>query len=300
MKIALFYQSLTVLDYAYLDAHQGVVGNSLLVDVELIGETDEDGILFDFSYAKKKIKEIIDRDCDHRLVLPQKDLMEADSDNPKVRYTFGLNDSQLYYQAPAEAYCPISQSTVTSSNIEAHLESIILPELPSNIVGVEIKLREEAFAKENTVFHYTHGLKRHYGNCQRLFHGHRNTIEVYVNGSRSHQLEKQLAQESFGGNVHFVFWENVTNKEEIIDLTKSNHPLGRYSSVPKVALSYESSQGRFEGEIPGNMAYFLHTETTVENLAIHFAKAVKKRVNSEDSVEVRAFEGIGKGARARA
>ena len=72
MNITLFYKHVTVLDYAYLDDHKGVVGDSLIVNVEFIGHTDEEGVVYDFSLAKNKVKEIIDRDCDHRLVVPKK------------------------------------------------------------------------------------------------------------------------------------------------------------------------------------------------------------------------------------
>ena len=88
MKISLFYKNVTVLDYAFLDDHKGVVGDALKVHVEFIGKTDKECVVYDFSYAKKKVKEIIDRDCDHRLVVPQGSFTQ-DGDCLDVKYCSG-------------------------------------------------------------------------------------------------------------------------------------------------------------------------------------------------------------------
>ena len=79
MKISLFYKNVTVLDYAYLDDHRGVVGDALKVHVEFIGKTDEEGVVYDFSYAKKKVKEIVQKAKDN-----------PDEINKKIEDLFGF------------------------------------------------------------------------------------------------------------------------------------------------------------------------------------------------------------------
>lgn len=296
MKISLFYEHVTVLDYAYLDHHKGPVGNSLVVDVEFIGKTDEEGILYDFSYAKKKVKEIIDRECDHRLVVPKDLLKKEKKGYASMKFLFGPNDDFVEYMAPSQAYCEIPNSHVSEDNLKTHLEELIIKEMPKNVIGINLKFKREESPDNVAYFHYLHGLRCHYGNCQRLFHGHRSTIKIFINGERAPTLEEALANDLFAGNIKFVYWENVVNKNEIVKITKSKKPVGRVLDVDRIELSYTGSQGEFTGSVPGKIAYIIHEETTVENLALHFKELVASMVDKKDRIEVHAFEGIGKGA----
>lgn len=295
MKITLFYDHVTILDYAYLDDHKGPVGNSLVVNVEFIGETDEEGILYDFSHAKKKVKEIIDRDCDHRLVVP-KNLVKREGDKIHLEYTFGVNDEKVEYWGPEEAVCEIPYAHCSYSNIKSHLEELILKEMPETVKAIRLEFVEEKKDHHNGYFHYTHGLKDHYGNCQRLFHGHRNTVLVHVNGQRVPEMEQHLINDLFSGNIHFCFFENIVNKDEICKAVGSKAPQGRYDELPPVHIKYKANQGEFEGIIPGRFVYIMQTESTVENLSMHFSEIIKSMTDEGDQVSVHAFEGIAKGA----
>lgn len=295
MNITLFYKHVTVLDYAYLDHHSGVVGDSLVVNVEFIGKTDEEGILYDFSYAKKKVKEIIDRDCDHRLVIP-KGVATYENGKAHFEFPFGLNDEKIKYETPEEGLCEIPSYHVSKANLKTYLESIILKEMPENVLSVSLELEDEKLEPGKMKFHYTHGLKDHYGNCQRLFHGHSNTVDVKINGDTRPEFEEMLAKDLFKGNTHFCFWENVENKDEIIKAV-GQVPYGQVEEGPDVILSYKSSQGLFRGSLPIRHVFFLEDESTVENLSINFAKIVKSQVTDGERVEVRAYEGIGKGSK---
>lgn len=301
MKITLFYDHVTVLDYAYLDEHQGAVGHSLIVDVEFLGKTDHEGVVYDFSYAKKKVKEIIDRDCDHRLVVPHK-LMAKEGEKISFTYSYGLQTSNVIeYSAPAQAVCEIPFTHVSEENLKTYLESTILKEMPETVIAIKLKFRAENLP-EKSFFHYTHGLRDHYGNCQRLLHGHRSTISVSVNGKVRSDIEEDLVQNQFSSNIHLCYWDNVVNKDEILKALKSHYnstetiPSGRFALLPPIKIFYKSAQGEFLATLPSSAVYFMPLETTVENISIHFARVVKSKVKPEDLVQVKAFEGIAKGA----
>jgi 6-pyruvoyl-tetrahydropterin synthase len=294
VKITLFYKNVTVLDYAYLDGHKGVIGGSLKVHVEFLGHTDDEGVVYDFSYAKKKVKEIIDRDCDHRLVVP-KGLVRG-NDIVKFSYPYGLKDEQITYECPAQGVCELPFAHINKQTICAYLEEQVLKEMPETVDSIRLTLEEETLEAGKSVFHYSHGLKDHYGNCQRLFHGHQNSVDIFVNGAPRRDLEEYLALELFKGNVHFCFWENVANKEEVIKSCGEKLPQGRYEELPQVEIEYTASQGLFKGSLPGRAIYFMQEETTVENLSIHFARLIKGKLRATDIVEVRAYEGVAKGS----
>ncbi len=295
MKISLFYEHVTVLDYAYLDEHLGVVGNSLIVNVEFIGKTDNEGVIFDFSKAKKKVKEIIDDECDHRLVIPQK-LANINGNRMTFEYHYGHDDKKISYDSPLEGVCQIPYAHVSQENLKSYLENLVLAQMPETVVAIKLSFKEEVLSDKESFFHYTHGLKQHYGNCQRLLHGHRSTIKVFINDQRDYELEARFSREFFGGNIHFCLWENVKNKEEIQDIVKKSDIEGRYPQIPSVRIGYVGNQGEFSCTLPGDEVYFMQEETTVENLSVHFTKLTKS-LHPNSRVCVYAYEGIAKGAK---
>ncbi len=296
MNITLFYENVTVLDYAFHCYHKGLVGNSYKVHVEFIGHTDHEGILYDFSYAKKKVKEIIDRDCDHRFVVPT-GITKFEGNKAYTQFKFGVEALKVEYWCPSEGICEIPFKHVSKETLTTYLETIIQKEMPKTVDAVKITLEDEYQADHSFYFHYTHGLKDHYGNCQRLFHGHRNTVKISVNGERRKELEEYLARDLFSGCIHYVYWENVKNKSELSKVCGMELPEGRFENLSAIELEYQSSQGAFRAILPGSICYIMQTETTVENLSQHFAKVVKNMLNQNDQVVAVAYEGIAKGAK---
>ncbi len=59
-------------------------------------------------------------------------------------------------------------------------------------------------------------------------------------------------------------------------------------------FKYEASQGEFEMAIEKSICEIIHQDTTVECLAQHVLHETQKIATG--TIEVRAFEGVGKGA----
>lgn len=296
MNLSLFYNHVTVLDYAFLDDKRGVVGDSLIVNVEFVGTTDDEGVIFDFSLAKKKVKDIIDLECDHRLVVPTQSEMLSELKADQESF---LQFGALSYKTPREGLCLVEAKQINNESLSRYLESILLPQMPKEVIKVNIELVEEKQELDGDFFfHYSHGLKQHYGNCQRLLHGHRSTIKVFDGGRRNSELEWWLVNDQFSGSIHFAFWENVQDKQRVAKLLgDSNKKYGRLSGGESVTISYESQQGEFSVDIPSEQVHIVPIETTVENLSTYFLQLCEEKQGYSKGLSVWAFEGIAKGAK---
>ena len=175
----LFVNDLTVIDFSYLCKERGVVGESWIVDVLLDGSLNTQSMVLDFAIVKKQIKAIIDEAVDHKLLLPMQapELTLTKSPHHDNHQTIDyISDRASYYlQSPNCAFAQIDSAYITISSVTEHLNAIIMAELPNNVQGLTLSLRAEDI--KGDFYHYTHGLKLHDGNCQRIAHGHRSTIQ---------------------------------------------------------------------------------------------------------------------------
>ena len=275
----LFVNNLTVIDFSYFDNQRGILGESWNVDIELSGDLDHQGMVFDFGHVKKKIKSIIDCELDHRFVITKH------AKNFEIKQNG--SSSQLNWQnvmgtyqhiSPNDAILILDIKTVNPKSIASYLQEVILKELPENIKDVSIKLSQEEI--EGAYYHYSHGLKKHDGNCQRIVHGHRSKIEIYENHQRNQPLEDYWS--ACFRNIYIGTREDISNETEI-------------DNKAHVTFSYKAQQGDFSVTIPKKRVYILETDTTVELIADHIAKAcTEKKPNNH--YRVKAFEGIGKGS----
>lgn len=294
--VTLFYKSLTVVDSAVIDPLHGLMGQSWYVDISLTGHTDSEGVIADFSKIKSKIKKIIDEKIDHKLIVNES-LVNLVEDRARVEISYGSNKvKNISYEAPAQALCIIPAGSDEKS-LEAYISAVLKKEMPHNIKHVEVTLRGE---QHQEMFHYTHGLKQHYGNCQRLFHGHKNTMEIWRNGQRELNWEKMLIQQVFKSNIHFAFWENIKNKSALLSLkSDQNIPVAILATDQNIEIEYTSSQGLYWASLPANEVFIMPCETTIENIAAFFAQWIKDSWGDPlDKVMVVGFEGIAKGAKA--
>ena len=285
----LFVRDLTVIDVSYLCAARGMVGESWLVDIELTGELNAMSMLLDFARVKKEIKAIIDAEVDHRLLVPSglaaSHVSQAADDSLWVDFLSASH--RIHLRAPEQAFCLLPDVEVTPASVTAYLHALIRQRLPLNIDGLVIRLRPEAIP--TAFYHYSHGLKKHDGNCQRIAHGHRSTIELWVDDERNHQLEQQWARrwaDIYLGSIDDLVEPNA------LELSARAHDV---LTDQHYGFCYQAPQGRFQLAIPKACCELIDTDTTVELLADYILRQLQCSM-PDRALRVVAYEGVGKGA----
>lgn len=287
----LFVNDLTVMDFSYLCPERGMVGESWIVDVVLDGGLNDESMVQDFGIVKKQLKKVIDDYVDHKLVVPAdhaNTTIHSPSEDARVQVDF-LFGTQLPIQlfCPPEAYAFVyslegHSATITKASLTAYLKDVIATHLPENVHDIEIVLREEVIL--TPFYHYTHGLKKHDGNCQRIAHGHRSKIIITENGQESGKWQNYWAER----------WSDIYigSEEDLVDINQMSISL--MNDTPVYCFKYEASQGEFEMAIAKSVCELINYDSTVECLAQYVLEQTKLETNSE--LVVRAFEGVGKGA----
>lgn len=287
----LFVNDLTVIDFSYCCKQRGIVGESWIVDVLLEGELNEMSMVLDFSVVKKQIKSIIDDAVDHKLLLPMSNSMitvTASTTQEDHEYVDVATDRGSYFlQSPAQAFAKIPTNAIDIKAVTDYLTQIIKAQLPNNVSGLTLNLREENITSD--YYHYTHGLKLHDGNCQRIAHGHRSKIQLFKNNQRDHALEKQWCNR----------WEDIYIASEGDRIAQSNIELSQKAHsllMPEHQyFSYLAPQGRFDIAVPSNVLDVVDCDSTVELLADFICRQIKQTYPN-DEIKVIAYEGVAKGA----
>ncbi|UYM17403.1 6-carboxytetrahydropterin synthase [Endozoicomonas euniceicola] len=278
---ALFVNQLTTLDFSFLSPERGVVGETWLADVVLYGDLDEQGMVFDFGHVKKQVKASLDFLADHRLLVPvAHSSIQVNSDKNRLDITMeSPGAGTINCKAPAQAILLIDAEQISTDVLTPVLEKALLSELPDNVKDVKLRLYNEPI--EGAYYHYSHGLKKHLGDCQRIAHGHRSAIQVHVNGVREQSLEKQWAKR----------WQDIyiAIREDLIERFEQN---GRAYN----RFGYTSDQGYFELTIAEHLCYLIDTDSTVELLAQHIAAEIGKELAENSNLQVTAYEGFQKGS----
>jgi 6-pyruvoyl-tetrahydropterin synthase len=285
----LFVNDLTVMDFSYLCPERGMVGESWIVDVILSGDLNEESMVLDFGKVKKQLKQLIDEYIDHKLLVPvehQYSRVKHDEKSDRVKVDFIRPDGKsIHLNCPAEAYAFVYSENVTMPSVSDYLKDVIATHLPENVAGLELNLRAEVI--NTPYYHYTHGLKKHDGNCQRIAHGHRSKVVVFENQQESTKWQHYWADR----------WCDIYigSTEDIVDIGETVFSLPDDDATQHYVFAYESSQGRFELAIPKAESEMLDTDTTVECLAQYMADE-HKRLQGKSDFKVLAYEGVGKGA----
>lgn len=274
----LFVEQLTVLDCAYLDPLRGLVGESWIVDVELEGELDRQSMVLDFGEVKRSLKRAIDQGVDHTLLIPERAAQtHLESSGAALHVHFEAACGRIEHLSPPAAVTVLPVQTIEPRAVAACLTQRVRDTVPQSVRRIGFQLRPEHIGGPS--YHYVHGLKKHQGHCQRIAHGHRSRVEVRVNGHRDEELEQQIAQA----------WTDVYlgTREDVIARGRG-----------RIRFGYDAPEGRFELELPESRVDLLDTDSTVERIAEHLlALASVRRPGA--GIEVRAYEGVMKGALAR-
>ena len=278
---ALFVKQLTTLDFSYLCPQRGLVGETWLVDVTLSGELDEQGMVFDFGHVKKKIKASLDTSADHRLLVPvASEGANVIHNGDQLRIDFQTTNGNIQCLSPVQAVLLVDSKEINTDQLKRYLEEVVLQELPHNVSTVELNLYHEPI--DDPYYHYSHGLKKHLGNCQRIAHGHRSRIEIYLEGERNKPLEQQWAD----------IWRDIyiATREDLQDTLHINEQ-------SYYQFSYTANQGYFELTIPCELCYLVDSDSTIELLAQHMLRELSSQYSGQ-SIRVVAYEGFNKGASA--
>lgn len=285
----LFVRDLTVIDSSYLCERRGMVGESWLVDVELGGELNEMSMLLDFGRVKKLIKAIIDREVDHKLLVPTESALVRIESLAGGEQCVDLlrPDRSIHLRCPEEAFAFIPAAQVDKESVTRYLLAVLAKELPDNIRDLSLTLRHEAIA--GAFYHYSHGLKKHDGNCQRIAHGHRSPIEIEVEGVRDEELEQNWAER--WADIYLGTAEDEVPLAELALSAVAAPLLGGQH----IGFKYRAPQGLFQLAMVKAEVEMIDTDTTIELLAHYIAREVKRQLGDK-LVKVVAYEGVGKGA----
>ncbi len=272
----LFVDNLTVIDCSILDPQRGLIGASWSVNIELGGELDKQSMVFDFAKVKKTVKQWIDQEVDHKLLVPmtyQGVRLTPHASGTLIEFSSTMNE-QIRHISPHSSLCLIEVSRISRKRLSEFIADQLIQVLPDNINDIKISLHKESGI--GRYYTYSHGLKKHDGNCQRIAHGHRSKIEIWKNKLRNRKLEKELAKR----------WNDIYlgTSEDVSEF-----------AAGQVHFSYQTEQGEFSLTLPEERVYLMESDTTVECIAEHVLSTLEQEMPSA-KFKVRAYEGISKGA----
>ncbi|WP_016913983.1 6-carboxytetrahydropterin synthase [Vreelandella stevensii] len=275
--MALFVHHLTHIDVSLWCPERGLTGCSWQVDAHLDGELGEDGMLFDFGEVKPWIKRTLDNGLDHTLLVPTKALGVEVSECPEGLCIRTTTPYPMEVRGPAQAFTLLPWEHISVARVTQLLSEELTRARPRNVTRVTLNLQEERI--EGASYGYSHGLKRHLGNCQRIAHGHRSRLRVYQHQQRQPALEAQWSE-----------WLDNRYLLEQADVAEQTDTT--------LTCRYTAEQGAFSITLPTHRCSVLPAPTTVENIARWLASSIAEQTQQETHVE--AFEGINKGATAQA
>lgn len=280
----LFVNRLTVIDSAYLDPELGLVGASWILDLELEGALDHQGMILDFGLIKKTVKAYVDETFDHCLLVPRQHPgchISERGEVIEVEFFYqpaGEPRKRILHRSPAEGIRLVPTTRISPETLAAQIAKDLRQTMPATVTELHIRLRNEAI--DGASYCYSHGLKQHQGKCRRIAHGHRSRLGIFRNGQPAPELAAAWA----------AGWQNIYLANRA-DLLWS----GDRDGLPYSRFGYSTPVGDFLLELPTERCALLLQDTTVENIAQHIADSLARQY-PEDSFLIEAYEGLDKGA----
>lgn len=276
----LFVDNLTNVDFSYLCPTRGLVGETWLAHIELIGKLDHQGMVCDFGVVKKQLRHWLDEQLDHRLLVPaaapevqQRELgLELD-----VTLNLGTHGS-IHTRSPIGAITLVDAPQINCASVAQWCMQKLQGVFGAGVEQIRLSFSPEEIA--GPFYHYSHGLKKHQGNCQRIAHGHRSRIMIWRDGILC--LSTMQAWADKWRDIYIASSEDCIGKDDT-----------------SASFAYTSQQGEFSLTLPRAQCYFMDTDTTVEHIARHLAHVIS-REHLGERIRVKAFEGVSKGAIAEA
>jgi 6-pyruvoyl-tetrahydropterin synthase len=291
----IFIRDLLTVDCAVFDPSRGIIGQSWHLDAEIHGVLADNHCVYDFGKLKQLVRQTAKTSIDHALLIPVGSQRVNFSESVGAE-TWDLQNSsrggdaiaRWKYTCPAGAVFPIRAVHVKTSTVEQEFNKLLRHRLPASVLGVKTKLREEASEPTAAFFRYTHGIAGHDGLCQRLFHGHRSRVEVFVGDERRPDLEHFICRELFNSEIHIACPNQIVS---------GNFQVGeRGKNGEELCLEFSGSLGRYQATLPADRVLVVEGETSIECITRQLAILVQNRLGNMERVQVRCFEGINKGA----
>ena len=264
-----------------------MVGESWIVDVLLDGGLDEQNMVLDFAKVKKTIKHTIDAVADHRLLVPTAcSEVRWQQQGDRVWIDFSCRQGDIHLACPAQAFALIPTEIIDFESVNLFLQKALREVLPDNVEGIGLTLRNEFI--DSPFYHYSHGLRKHDGNCQRIAHGHRSPVKVFENG-----IAAPIWDEYWANRWHDIY---LGSEEDLVSVATLNlSSQSRVSDDSHYGFHYQAPQGDFQLAMPKPVCDIIPHDTTVELLADYMAQTLAEQ-SPKSQFKVIAFEGVGKGA----
>ena len=111
----LFVNKLTNIDFSFLDPYQGLVGESWLLDIQLDGSLNEEGMVLDFGLVKKAVREYVDTVIDHCLVVRRVQTRRTDLGDSRLSAAY--RDTSYSCKCPDETAARFECDTFDSCHL---------------------------------------------------------------------------------------------------------------------------------------------------------------------------------------
>ena len=154
----LFVDNLTNVDFSYLHETRGLVGETWLASVVLEGDLDNQGMVCDFGVVKKMLREWLDEQLDHRLLVPidSEALKTMESHNDSLEITWGKDkNTSITSISPAQAIAQVEARSIDPQSVARWCIDQLSPQFPASVK--QLSLRFEIETIDGPFYHYSHG-----------------------------------------------------------------------------------------------------------------------------------------------